>query len=142
MTQIVVDEHLGRTEALEPLQKWITARKIEELRPGEVIKDDRVLQLLTTLRQPTLVTIDQGFYAKRHRDARHCLLYFAVPESRQRVIPRLLRRLLRLPPFKTRAARMGKVACISAAHIQYWQFSDERLYEVDWGREPQQRRKL
>jgi len=30
MSQIVLDEHLGRTEVLEPLWKWITAAKIEE----------------------------------------------------------------------------------------------------------------
>jgi hypothetical protein len=129
MTQIIVDEHLGRTEVLESLQRWITARKIEELRPGEVIKDDRVLQVLTTLKQSTLVTIDGGFYAKRYRDARYCLLYFVVPLNRQREIPALLRRLFRLPPFKTKAVRMGKVARISSAGIQYWQLDDDELHQ-------------
>jgi hypothetical protein len=33
MSQILVDEHLGRTEVLEPLQRWITAQKIEDLAP-------------------------------------------------------------------------------------------------------------
>lgn len=41
MSQIVLDEHLGRTEVLKPLWKWITAAKIENLAPDETLKDDR-----------------------------------------------------------------------------------------------------
>jgi hypothetical protein len=46
MSQPVLDEHLGRTEVLVPLQKWITATKIEDLAGDEILKDDRILQLL------------------------------------------------------------------------------------------------
>lgn len=64
MSQIIVDEQLGRTEVLLPLRRWITARKIESFRPFEVIKDDRVLQILWELKRPTFVTIDSKFYDK------------------------------------------------------------------------------
>lgn len=43
MSQILVDEHLGRTEVLAPLRTWITAQKIEDLAPDETLKDERIL---------------------------------------------------------------------------------------------------
>ena len=79
MSQILVDEHLSRTEVLAPLRTWITARKIEDLAPDETLKDERILQLLRSQKQPTLVTLDAGFYHKRHCDRRYCLIYFALP---------------------------------------------------------------
>jgi len=51
----VLDEHLGRTEVLVPLQKWITATKIEDLAGDEILKDDRILQLLRQQKHPTFV---------------------------------------------------------------------------------------
>lgn len=64
MSQIVLDEHLGRTEVLEPQQ--------------------------------------------------------------QNRIPNLLRQLLRLSEFKTKAARMGKVARVSEGKVEFWQVRDEK----------------
>jgi len=61
MSQIIVDEQLTYRLVVEPIRKWITARRIKELRPLQIIKDDRVLQILWGLKQPTFVTIDAGF---------------------------------------------------------------------------------
>ncbi len=72
MSQIVLDEHLGRTEVLKPLWKWITAAKIEDLAPDETLKDDRILQILRNQKQPTFVTLDAGFFQKRRCDRRYC----------------------------------------------------------------------
>jgi len=58
MSQIVLDEHLGYTEVLEPLRKWITAAKIEDLAPDETLKDDRILQILRNYKQPTFLTLE------------------------------------------------------------------------------------
>ena len=71
MSQIVLDEHVGRTEVLEPLWKWITAAKIEDLAPDETLKDDRILQILRNQKQPTFVTLDAGFFHKRRCDRRY-----------------------------------------------------------------------
>ena len=110
MSQIIVDEQLTYRLVVEPIQKWITARRIKELRPLQIIKDDRVLQILWEFKQPTFVTIDAGFYDKRNCDKRYCILYFALTTRQQGQIPNLLRRLLRFPEFRTKAARMGKAA--------------------------------
>jgi len=127
-----VDEHLSRTEVLEPLQRWITAQKIEDLAPDETLKDERILQILRSQKQPTFVTLDAGFYHKRHRDRRYCLIYFALPHQEQRRLPGLVRQLFRLPGFKTKAARMGKVVRVSDEKIEFWQVGDEKRHTVRW----------
>ena len=72
MSQIILDEQLNRDRVLEPLFKWITVQKLEDLRPGEVIKDDRIPLLLHELKQPTFVTIDVGFWNKNLLDPNYC----------------------------------------------------------------------
>ena len=131
MSQIIFDEQLNWRLVLAPVRRWITAQKIEDMRPSEIIKDDRILQILWELKQPTFVTIDLGFYDKRNRDKRYCILYFALTTRQQGRIPDLLRRLLQLPEFRTKAARMGKVAQVKQTTVTYWQLSDDELHELE-----------
>jgi len=46
----LVDEQLTYRLVVEPIRKWITARRIRELYPLQIIKDDRVLQILCGLK--------------------------------------------------------------------------------------------
>ena len=121
MSQLVLDEHLGRTEVLAPLQKWITATKIEDLAGDEILKDDRILQLLCQRKHPTFVTLDDDFFHRRLCDRRYCLIYCVVPRQQQHRIPVMLRRVFRLPEFSTKAARMGKVIRVHEQDIDFWQ---------------------
>jgi hypothetical protein len=61
MSQLILDEHVAIPIVLPALKKWISVGRIQELRPGELILDDRVPEILLTLRGPTFVTIDKGF---------------------------------------------------------------------------------
>ena len=61
MSQIILDDQLFDLEVLLPIARWTTVRRLRDLRPAEVIKDERVPVLLRQLRQPTFVTIDMGF---------------------------------------------------------------------------------
>ncbi len=126
MSQVILDEHLGNTEVLEPLRKWVTATKIEELAPDETLKDDRILQILRKQKQPTFITLDASFFHKRRCDRSYCLIYFVVPRQQQSRIPALLRQVLRLSIFKTKAARMGKVVRVSEGKIEFWQVGNEK----------------
>lgn len=116
----MLDEQLNRDRVLIPLLKWITVQKLEELRPYEVIKDDRIPSLLRELKNPAFVTIDDGFWNRDLLDPNYCILYFALQDHQQAQIPNLLRQLLKLSEFKTKANRMGKVAKVSPTHIEYW----------------------
>jgi len=100
MSQIILDDQLFDLEVLVPIARWITVQRLRDLRPGEVIKDDRVPGLLRQLRQPTFVTIDMGFWNRGLRDARYCILCFPLRNEKQYELPGLLRRLLRLPEFR------------------------------------------
>ena len=132
MSQIILDDQLFDLEVLVPIARWITVQRLRDLRPGEVIKDDRVPVLLRQLRQPTCVTIDTGFWNRGLRDARYCILCFPLRNDKQYELPGLLRRLLRLPEFRTKRARIGKVAQVRPTHIEYWQLSDEKLRRLIW----------
>ena len=116
MSQIILDDQLFDLEVLVPIARWITVQRLRDLRPGEVIKDDRVPVLLRQLRQPTFVTIDMGFWNRGLRDARYCILCFPLRNDKQYELSGLLRRLLRLPEFRTKRARMGKVAQVRPTH--------------------------
>ncbi len=132
MSQIILDEHLGVREVLTPLQRWITVRKIEDFIPADILKDQRVLQLLGQLKQPTFVTLDAGFCHRRYRDRRYCLLYFVLPQAEQRRLPDLLRRLFRLPEFKSRTVRMGKVARVNHERVEFWQVGEDKQRILRW----------
>jgi hypothetical protein len=111
----------------------MSTRSIRDVRPYEVIKDDRVPALLRKLTSPTFITTDEaGFWHRHLCSAAYCILYFALSEYLQEQIPSLLRRFLRLPEFKIKASRMGKVVRMSLANIKYYQLGDQKLHVLAW----------
>jgi len=66
------------------------------------------------MRQPTFVTIDMGFWRKGLRDIRCSVLCFPLSNDEQNKLPELLRALLRLPEFRSKSIRMGKVSRVAA----------------------------
>jgi hypothetical protein len=136
MSQIILDDQLFDLEVLLPIARWTTVSRLRDLRPTEVIKDERVPVLLRQLRQPTFVTIDLGFWRKEWRDAKYCLLCFALRNDEQHRLPGLLRALLKLPEFHSKATRVGKVARISFSRIDCWRLDDELLHKWAWPQPP------
>ena len=121
MSQLVLDDQLDLHVLLPPLEAWITAVRLQSLRPGEHILDNRVPEILRTLKTPTFVTIDQGFWNRRLCHSGYCIVYFEMATPEQTALPALLRRLFRLPEFRSRAARMGKVARVQGKVVTYWE---------------------
>lgn len=125
----VVDAALADQLVLIPLQKWKRAISIRDLRSNEVIKDERIPILLRELNRPTFLTIDEsGFWRRKLCDPRYAIFCFALDKDQQERIPPLLRQLLRMPEFKTKSARMGKVARVSTMNVKYYQFKDEKMH--------------
>ena len=56
----------------------------------------------------------------------------SLVQNQQQFLPSLLRTLFRRPEFRTRAARMGKVARISTTTIEYWELPARRLHRDEW----------
>jgi hypothetical protein len=55
-----------------------------------------------------------------------------LANEQQDELPDLLRRLLNMPEFRTKAARMGKVARVGKTQIEYWLWGDEKLEKLAW----------
>jgi hypothetical protein len=132
VSQLILDDQLDVTEILPPISKWITARRLQDLRPGELIRDERVPEILMTLKAPTFITIDRGFWDSRLCHPKYCIVYFDLRDDQQELIPGLLRGLLRRAEFRSRSNRMGKVCHISTKAIAYWQFKRSGLKTISW----------
>jgi hypothetical protein len=132
MSQLILDNQLDLAEVAPSLRKWITFRRLHDLRPGEMILDDRVPEILATLKQPTFVTIDHDFWQRRWCHPKYCIVYFALSDDQQELLPGLLRRLWRRPEFRTRAGRMGKVMRVALTGIAFWQFQAPALQRIPW----------
>jgi len=128
---IVLDEHLPHEELAGAIQQWYRGRvsTLTELRPGTIIKDDAVSSLLQSASEPTFVTLNwTDFWQRTDAHPGFCLVCFTVPSERAAEIPALLRRLLRVRLFSTKAARMGKVVRVSDHQFAYYQIRDPQIY--------------
>lgn len=130
MSQLVLDDQLDVQIILPALAPWIRAVRLQSLRPGEHVLDDRVPEILRALKTPTFVTIDHGFWKRRLCHHRYCILVFALLTTEQQQLPRLMRRLFRLPEFRTRAARMNKVARVSDEVVTFWDAGKKKVLNL------------
>jgi hypothetical protein len=81
---ILLDEQLCREPLRMAIAQWHRGkiRCITDLRPSSVIKDDAAPELLLSVKQPTLVTINyKDFWRKiaAHRD--YCAICIDLPTS-------------------------------------------------------------
>lgn len=134
MSLLVMDDQLKARQLIEPIRKWAKVQRLAELRPGERILDERVPEILRSLKEPTFITIDQGFWDRGWCGPHYCILHFSLRDDEQYLISGLLRALFRRPEFRSRSVRMGKVAKISTISIDYWQFSTSEPHHIDWRR--------
>ena len=130
MSQLVLDDQLDVQIIVPALEAWITAVRLQQLRPTEHILDDRVPEILRTLKTPAFVTIDHGFWNRRLCHPGYCILYFDLAKDEQQQLPELLRRLFRLPEFRTRAVRMGKVARVRQEAVTYWEDGEKKVLSL------------
>lgn len=131
---IVLDEHLHDPAVMTAISKWFPGQVIPvvSLRPGSLVKDDVIPTLLRRVVQPTFVTINVTDFWKKFRPHNgFCIITVALNQDQIKEIPKLLRRLFRLPDFKTKASRMGKVIHVTQNHIEYYE-SDRRIHSLLW----------
>jgi hypothetical protein len=132
---IVLDEAIGNEDVARRFQ-WYPGPVlfIKQLRPDTQILDEAIPALLRQARQPTFVTINTTDFWRRIRaDDSYCVLCFPLPQRRAEELGALTRRLFRLPEFRTKKARMGKVAFVGAKQIYFYQAHDQRVRTLPWG---------
>jgi hypothetical protein len=131
---IVLDEAIGNEDVAHQFQ-WYPGPVvfIKQLRPGTHILDEAIPALLRQVRYPTFVTINTTDFWRRIRaDDSYCVLCFPLPQRHAEETGALTRRLFRLPEFKTKNARMGKVAFVGAKQIYFYQVHDQRVRALSW----------
>ncbi len=141
MSQFILDDQLNVPKVLHVIQQWTTAQRLRSLRPDQAILDDRVPEILRTLKQATFITIDQGFWDRSLCHPNYGILYFSLRSDQEELLPPLLRALLRRPEFRTRASRMGKVARVGTTNLAWWQFQTPELLQVAWPGASRRRRR-
>jgi hypothetical protein len=132
---IVLDENLSHPNVRDVIAKWYAGKVviITGLRLDSRILDDAIPMLLRQQKQPTFVTTNEkDFWRRVPANQRYCIICLPLPNKRQEEMPDLLRRLFRLPDFKTKSVRMGKVARVSEAEIQFYQAGDETVRFIEW----------
>lgn len=131
---IVVDENLHSRSLMAAIAKWYQGQVISvtALRPGTIIKDEAIPALLLTVNQPTFVTINTNdFWPGVPSHSGYCIVAFAWPKERVFDVGPWLRRLFRVPDFRSKAMRMGKVARISDVQVAYYQANRQIRY-IAW----------
>ena len=132
---IVLDENLLALRLNNPIAVWYPGRVcyVTDLRPRTVIKDEAIPQLLRPFRGATFVTTNVAdFWRRVLAHTQYSIVCLSLPNERLREVPELLHRLLRLPEFRTKAARMGKVVRVNRQQIRYYAAGDNRAYSLAW----------
>jgi hypothetical protein len=131
---IVLDEHLLATDFQNAISRWYRGAVIHitDLRPGTLILDAAIPELLRSVRQPTFVTLNvKDFWRRSAPDRRFAIVGFAYPARRVFEIPSVLRALLQHPAFRTRRSRMGKVIRVSPEHVHYYSLDSWAIRELE-----------
>lgn len=127
---IVLDEQLLGRHLEDDIRHWYRGRVcfITDLRPGTVIKDEAIPLLLRQHNQPTFVTINTRDFWKRVPIGRNFgVICIEVSDAEAAAVSDLLRRLFRLPEFRSRSRRMGKVVRLTADEIQWYTAGDRTV---------------
>jgi hypothetical protein len=110
---------------------WYKGKVIfaRDLRPGTLIKDDAVPQLLRRLAQPTFVTINVGhFWQRVPIDQRFCVVCLDLPDLSLHQIPSLLKLLFSNPNFKTKGLRAGHIFRINLEEmVRFYTWTDREI---------------
>jgi hypothetical protein len=132
---IVFDENIFDQDAIDDLNRWYKGKvaSIKQLRIRTLVKDDSIPTLLRTVKQPTFLTTNvSDFWRKMPAHRAYCIICFDLPNERIVEIPRLLRGVLRLAEFKTKAARMGKILQVRHHRIDYYAAGSKKIISLNW----------
>ena len=130
---ILLDENVHQQSIRASIAAWYRGqvRSLTTLRPNTLIKDEAIPMVLRRVRQPTFVTTNVAdFWRRVPAHPRYSIVCVALPNERLHELPSLLRQLLRLPEFNTKAKRMGKVIRVSPSQLQYYERQGDHIAHV------------
>lgn len=132
---IVLDEQLLGYGLQGSISAWYrgTVTDLPALRPGTLILDEAVPELLRAAPQPTFVTINVADFWRRMVPDRHfCVLCIALSDQRVAELSGLVRRVFATDSFRTRRSRLGKIARVAPRRLQYYTMVSWAVQTIDW----------
>lgn len=120
---IVLDEQLSGRGIETALAQWYagTVCFINALRPGTLIKDEAIPDLLQQQNAPTFVTINEtDFWLKAKLADDYCIVCANLSDSQAHHVNRLLRCLFRRPEFRNKTQRAGHIFRLSHNSALYY----------------------
>ncbi len=132
---IVLDEQLQGLDLEKAISRWYRGAifLVNDLRLQTLIKDDSIPALLRRAKKSTFITINYSdFWLQTQASSAYCVVCFKLLTREFTEIPFLLRRLLSLPEFKTKKARMGKVISVTHSRIKYYEKDKNRIHTIMW----------
>jgi hypothetical protein len=130
---ILPDENVYQQSIMASIAAWYRdqVRSLSTLRPNTLIKDEAIPTVLRNVRQPTFVTTNvDDFWRRIPAHSRYSIVCVALPNERLHELSPLLRQLLRLPEFNTKAKRMGKVIRVSPSQLQYYERQGDHITHI------------
>jgi hypothetical protein len=130
---ILLDENVHQQSIMASIAAWYRGqvRSLTTLRPNTLIKDEAIPTVLRNVRQPTFVTTNVAdFWRRIPAHSRYSIVCVALPNERLHELPPLLRQLIRLPEFNTKAKRMGKVIRVSPSQLQYYERQGDHITHI------------
>lgn len=131
---IIVDENIRGALITQSIASWYTGQVIPvtNLRRETLVEDDGIATLLHQVRNPTFVTINViDFWLKFPPNRNYCIVGIVLIGEQTNLLSSILRNLLRLPQFRTKAARMGKVIRVRPSGIEYYGL-DRQIHFLPW----------
>jgi predicted nuclease of predicted toxin-antitoxin system len=125
----VLDENIPRDQADLLRQAGIRFRSISRDLGYQGISDEDIVPLLLRLKQPTLLTRDEDFHARRLAHPRYALVWLDVEVEETAFF---IVRFLSHPLFRTKAQRLGKVLRVHPQGIDCWSKHSGGTAHVAW----------
>ncbi len=125
----VLDENIVAQQCRQ-LEVWrIPFRQVGRHLSAHGATDENLIPLLHQLPQPTFFTHDEDFVKPSLCHPQYALVYLDVTD---RETAEFVRRFLKHPAFNTQAKRLGIVARVRAAGVQFWRRGKSGMQTASW----------
>jgi hypothetical protein len=126
---IVLDEHIPRAQ-IEAVRRWTrSALSVGEDFGSKGMSDEQIITQLAQATRPTFFSRDAGFFDRKSRDKRYCLVWLDVNESD---VAEFVKRVLRHVDFRTKGKRLGSVVAASPSGLRAWRWKSPKEIRVAW----------
>lgn len=126
---IVLDENIVDSQ-VQLLRSWrIKIKQIGDQIGRLGMKDSAILPLLRRVGGVTFFTRDRGFFDRRLRHLKYCVVWLDVGQYET---ASFVRRFLKHAQFKTKRSRLGSAVRVSHVGISVWWWKRSELERIVW----------